>query len=307
MTTPTHAIDSGELEWPCERFYWAVLDEPGAPAPGINLPSSSPSAAALNSMLEEHLPVPIEDVHVLYRRLDGQRVLACAAACDAIAAIDPRIITLRPQTLPQFIASGIAPGSINPDSIDMLVGPFEAPLVRKERSKNHWMLAASVLAVAGLLIIGLVRRERGWNRDLELTHAAYATLAGRVFTDGTSPGTPTDALVRIRGDINDAKRLVETPDPNAASGPDAAQVISELLSNWPKDAEARTELLSATPGSIAMNIEVDRDAKAFISGLVPPSGWATEPPRLNAGRGTTQLSIQLRKLTAVAESRGGTP
>lgn len=288
-----HPRNAHVVELPCSCFYWCILEASGVSARGVNVPSSNASANLLNDMLEEHLPLPLEKIHVIYRRIDEHRVLACALPVEALEAVTSHTVILRPDSMPLFVSSVC---DVRPSVLNMLVGPFESQPVKNERSKGHWLLAASLVAASVLTVIGLVRREHHWNETKRLTDIAFESVANRFQPD--PPVRLTDVPVRVRAEISELRQIVESSDPAKTSPHDAAVVLGDVLAAWPKDAVARTDLISVSPTSVSMNVQVEGDAQSFIAGLTPPTGWSLDPPRLNVIRGSSHLAIQLRRVGA---------
>ncbi|CAG0954237.1 hypothetical protein PHYC_00371 [Phycisphaerales bacterium] len=272
------------IDWPAERFYWAVLDCPGVP-----IFSGRPHAAAgLDLQLAEDLPEPIADLHAVYSRLDERRVLACAARRSDLASLDPRTLSLRPAAPPAF-GSDAQPGEI-----ELLVGDFEpAPLRRARMARARWV-AAAVLGLCTLGAFGLLRRAGHWD-----SVASNAAQAARAAAAQALPDEPSDSpalVIRLRDEL-DLLRRTRRPSPALAGAADAAVELNHLLAAWPKAQPATTDSLSITPTSLALSVGLDGDAKPFLGELGTPPGWRREEPRISrgSGGGIVQATVQFRR------------
>lgn len=272
---------------PASAFYWAVLE-----APGVGRDRKRPSAAAtfaLDLLLEQHLPIPLGSVHVLYRCLDEGRVLALAMATDHLDALSPEALELSPAELPEFV-SRVSP--IDPRSLNLLTGPYEPPALRRERSRRFDSGLLGAVLMLGVLAFGYSRREVVHATAAATADSAYASLAREINPDPTVP--VTQAHNRVTMELADL-RQVSAAAGNGRKSPDAADTLEELLSGWPAaDATARTDLLSISSSSVAITVWLEGDPQTFVSGFRVPAAWSLEPPQLNSSKGGSRLSLQLR-------------
>ena len=162
--------------WPAERFYWAVLDAPGAGRPG-ELPPG------LSAMLEDDAPIRACDVHAVGVPLAGDRLAVCAAERRELADLPAGVLSLCPAGLPAFLeGEGVAP-----DRFNLLVGMYEPRPYRLARIRRH-AVAAAVVVLCGLLVcVGLLRREAHWRARAESTPRRWRSRPRRC--PGPAPRT----------------------------------------------------------------------------------------------------------------------
>ncbi len=260
--------------WPAERFYWAVLDAPGAGRPG-ELPPG------LSAMLEDDAPIRACDVHAVGVPLAGDRLAVCAAERRELADLPAGVLSLCPAGLPAFLeGEGVAP-----DRFNLLVGMYEPRPYRLARIRRH-AVAAAVVVLCGLLVcVGLLRREAHWRARAESTRAAAVEVASAAVP-GARPEDLGGRAARLRG-AHDALA-------KAAPAPDAARALAALLHVWPTSVPSRPQSVSVSPSGISVSVALEGDPAAFLRALTPPAGWTLEEPRLSTADRVTRLSLQLR-------------
>ena len=90
--TPRH------LQWPVERFYWAVIDA------SVLSSGWRPRREQLGFLFEPFVPQPLEELHVVYEPLADRRYLACAVdRAELQQELAAEIVTLTPMALPPFV------------------------------------------------------------------------------------------------------------------------------------------------------------------------------------------------------------
>lgn len=267
--TPRH------LRLPPDRFYWAVLEVPGAKG------RLAASPAVLMQMLEPEVPLPPADLHAAFARLDAGRVLACAFPKAEIESIDA--VSLKPANAPDLFGA-----VVDVDALELLNGPYLPRPVRRERSRRWSSVLAAVVLVGALVCAGLARRavhERAWVRAADA--AATSVLA-------TSLGRPTDlntGAQLLRDELESQRRLRRrSPDT-----PDAAAALADALTAFPRGGEFRTELVSVTPATVSLSVTIPGDAQPFLRSLQSWPGWTLDEPRLTQDAASSRISVQFRR------------
>lgn len=264
------------MTWPAERLFWAVLEAPGVKHSGILPPG-------LVTLLDEHVPANVRDLHAVCAPLKHGRLAVCAAMTLELAALPVNTLTLTPDSLPGFLEDqGISAAHLN-----LLVGVFEPRPVRAARLTRHAFAAGIALLCGTLLTIGLHRRASHWQENATNARAAARSLAASVMTDGRPEDLASQAA-RLRG-IDDA--LLKS-----SSSPDAAVSLAAFLSVWPAKVPSRPQSISVRASGISVAVSLDGDPSAFLSSLAPPAGWALDEPRLNTSDTATRLSLHVRPL-----------
>lgn len=257
--------------WPPDRFYWAVLE-----APGVHIGSPRPpGAAALDLQLADNLPLPVEDVHAVYARVDAHRVLACAASRADLAALDPDALTLHPAATPAF--AGTSPDS---RTLNLLTGDFEPAPLRRARGRTAVWTAATLLALSALAAIGLLRRARHFDTAARVARTeALAAAAAAIPELGVNSAQPRSRLA------HELDMLRATHRPASVSpSPDAAAALAALLSAWPLMTSGNNptaHAISITPTTMSLSLAVENDAAGFLSNLGTPPGWVKDEPHVS--------------------------
>ncbi|HYE63786.1 MAG TPA: hypothetical protein VD997_17475 [Phycisphaerales bacterium] len=254
--------------WPAERFFWAGLDAPGVRA-GV-LP------AGLAPVLQDELPISVDEVHAVGVPVEGGQLLVCAARREDLSGLPDGVLSLRSDTVPDGL------GSVSPE---MLVGEFEPRLLRRERSQRSMLLAASILLCSGLISVGLLRRAAQLSE-----HAGAATEAtATVLKEATRAGTQ-DALRK------ELEVLSASTKPNQPLTPsDASITLAGLLSAWPQGVECDASAVSISARTITLNLSVEGDARPLLAALKAPAGWSLDEPRLSTTAGVTRVTLSLRR------------
>ena len=174
-----------DLRWHSDRFFRAVLD-----APGVQAANGVPEGVL--SILQEDLPVPVEDIHAVGAvGVDG-RLVVCAARRDALRDVPADVLRLSPEDVPAFIEPKIDAAAFN-----LLVGDFEPVSLRKERGRRTAMLTAAAVAIACILSVGLSRRAEAWNKASDQARAATSTVTN-AYSSTAGPLLMQMELDRLR-------------------------------------------------------------------------------------------------------------
>jgi hypothetical protein len=287
------------LEWPANRFYWAVLD--GSLVRGRIRPARGRSAKRLGYLFESVIPgVPIEDVHAIYRRLKGhqRRFIACGLPSGALDAIDPEAVTLTPGSLPSFIQEDVEPAGLN-----MLTGQYLPGAIRRLRRRWLTHIGVVLIVCAAALFAGLERRVQAVRDQLDDVIAARSLVLEQVLgaqTSATASSQPLD--LRLTAEL---RRLEQTrnADVSLTEVADSSAVLNDLLTLWPSEVHALTESISVTPTSITVRAAVATmaDAQEFADAFAGLGGWRLRQPQSESRRG--HLDVILRFEPAVQEAR----
>jgi hypothetical protein len=261
-----------ELRWPCERFFWAVIDAPGVKPKGGDVP------VGLLTQLQEEVPVALEEVHAVSTAVPEGKLIVCAARREDLRGLPEGCLSLAPDDVPQLIEPKIDAAAIN-----LLVGDFEPLALRRELSRRRTMMILTAAAATCLAAVGLVKRADGWTRAGQQARTAISALAA-------SP-------VALRADL---ERLRKAPrvDTKALTPPDASVAMASLLSAWPKELECQTESVNIGPSTMTLAVTVSKDARPFLSALKPPEGWTIDEPRLTATADGSRLHLALHRKEA---------
>lgn len=270
---------------PRERFYWAEID-PGPIAP------RRVTSRRLGYLFEPVLPVPLESVHAVYARSSRGAYVACAMDREALKALrTTESLAVTPSSTPEFIG-----GTVGPDRLNLLTGEFEAAAIRRARTRWTLRIAAIMALAATLLTIGLQRR---------IDHAAATRRAvTAAITDAIERAVPASASSSQLPElvlVSELRRLEQTRAAPSWSDEDVALPLAAILSAWPREAEARTQSIIATPAGLTVNATVaDHDrAQILATALTPTSAalesWRSAQPQVRSERGGMRVTIRLSK------------
>jgi hypothetical protein len=257
-----------EQRWPADRFFWSVLD-----APGVRTDKGLP--AGVLPLLQEDLPVPVEDVHAVGVATGDGKLLVCAARREELRELPASVLALHPEDVPALVDPKIDPSIFN-----LLVCDLEPAPLRREKTRRRTLLTLATAAVACLAAIGLARRSESWTRTSQEARTASSKIASN----------PTSLH-------NELERLRKAPHIEATTlaTPDAAVALASLLIAWPKELECQTESVSVGPATMTLSLTVAKDARPFLSALRPPDGWTLDEPRLTATSDGARLHLILHK------------
>jgi hypothetical protein len=258
-------MSAAHLQWPVEKFFWAVLDEPGWRATG-------PLPEGLRETLADDVPVDPAALHAVGAPLGDGRVLVCAARREDLFGIPRETLSLTPGGIPEFGAG------VDGTSLNLLVGEFEPRPVRAARRRTGFVAVAAVLTCAALVSIGLLRRAAAWDQSADALRAAADQLAQ---AHGPNLAAEVD---RLRGALTR----------RAAAPADAGSLLAAVLLGWPSDVGCTAHSVRAGPDGAAISVSVEGDATPFLTGLRAPSGWALDEPQISAGPAGTRISLRLR-------------
>lgn len=276
------------VQLPPEQFYWAVLEArlPRGALPGIVWSRRSRLTALLYG-LEHWIPVPLETVHVAFAPGEGGRTIACALGIDAVRRyLDEGAMTLSPSATPSFIDQNVDPRSIN-----LLHGPFEAPPLRRARSRWLAGTGAAVLAITAVVAVGAERRTAN-NRSAEHQMAvASEAIYAQIFPAPAAGGVPSAA--RLLSELRSLRQTRGSSSPVVSS--DAGETLARVLACWPRDVIAKTESVTVTPTSctIATDVANHGQAQSLVAALGRINGWRTEQPHVSQTREHVHVTARL--------------
>jgi len=284
---PAIDVGGGDVRWPEEQFYWALLD---ARQLGV-----APTVRQLGYLLESDLPVPLETVHAAFVKLSDGRHVACAAPIEAVRSVrDGGARTFGPDSVPAFVDAPVDPRRLN-----LLHGRFTAPAVRRMELAAHAVLLASVVAIAAVLVAGLRARVGAEAAAATATESMRRDVLASVLGDA-GRGPTADLLLTTELSRLRATRRALTADMRATL-PDATVRLGDLLAAWPTDVHLLTESLSvretgiAVVGGVASTDDAQRVADAmtaFARGASP--GWRLDQPRFETRRDGIVVTLRLR-------------
>lgn len=260
------------VRWPPERFYWSVLHAPQWRRSGTLPPG-------LRAELEGDLPVPAESVHAVGVPISEGRLLVCAADAASLGEAPHETLVLTPESVPEFAVGG---GRLpDPSALNLLVGAHEPRALSRARRSRHSFAMATVLLLAGLITVGLVRRATVWD-----TAAADASAALGSIQPDIAPEVLAQEVARLER-LRASSERIRPPA-------DAAVTLASLLRTWPASVPSRPQTLAVTESGVSVSVALDGDATAFLKAMTPPAGWTMDEPRLNAADKITRLTLQMR-------------
>ncbi len=278
------SVTACDLRIPADHFYWAVLES--AALPGS--PRSRRRHTQLGYLFESVLPVPIETVCAVYVSLADHRVLACGIERKALKAhAVPGILTLGPVALPGFIEDSF---TIDPASLNLLVGAFEPLAIRRSRARVTAMTCAAALCCVLAFGWGQFRRA-GHQHTLAANSQDAAGVVYEQILPHSASTLPPAARLTAELRLLDSTRGGRT---EAAAPIEIAPTLAAVLASWPTDLHITTESLSASATVITLSARLPDEAAAerFERELRPPAGWRLGQPTVQRERG--QIAVRLR-------------
>ncbi|MCE7974333.1 MAG: hypothetical protein DYG92_08440 [Leptolyngbya sp. PLA1] len=268
------------ITWSMDRFYWAVIAAPGVQARG-QLP------AALEPLLEEHVPVETSSLLAVCTPISKTRLAVCAIPRDTLEEpLAAGALSLGPEGIPAFLS-----GECTAEQFNLLVGPCEPPSRVRARRRRHAALAATLATCAVLLGAGFWRRHLHW-----LDVAARAESAAMAEAREIRPDFTPQALHAAARLAEDFRRGWEsTPPPH-----DAAVTLAALLLQWPASLRNSPQSLSVSGDVITVSVDVSGDPEEFLKAFHAPAGWDLAEPRLHSAGEFTRLVLEMRPVRAGA-------
>jgi hypothetical protein len=244
VTAATQTTSSFHVRWPCERFYWGILDTSLIPN------GEKATDERLRFLLEPELPVPLDDVHAVFVRGSGgpSRVVACAISKEILRRDVPaQSLTLGPSDAPAFVRDGFWKG-VDSAGLNLLVGEFEPATVRSWRRRTTLAALALVALGFALTIVGIERRVATACNDGESLRSRRESLV----TSAIGPPPPGNVLpqeLRLAAELRTFRQTRRQSDAVPLSV-DATDHLVDLLSHWPLGIPARIESIVVSDAAI---------------------------------------------------------
>lgn len=296
-TNGANARTSGtHVRWPASRFYWSILDS-------SNLPNGRPNASQLGYLLENVLPVSIDQVHAVFLPLGENRHLACGVARNDLADHTlAAALTLGPQALPPHLHLEDDPGdssSLLPDpaTINLLCGPHE-PTAIKRLKRRAGMLITIVMAIVLILaLFGMERRRAVAIQSVEQIKAEQDAVVASVILPEASSAFAGPLELQLTAELRRLRqtRAARAPDEHYA---DITASVIALFSAWPADVHLETESVMIDPQRILIvgRAPSMSEASKVNEQLNTVEGWTIDAPDANKRSDHTAISVSLKPL-----------
>ena len=238
------STSSMDLRWPCERFYWCILDASLLPA------GEKATDERMRFVLEPELPVPLDDVHAVFVPAAGNpaKVVACALPKEVLRRDVPaQALTLGPSDAPAFVRDAFEKG-LDPTKLNLLVGEFEPATVRSWRRRTTCAALAFVALAFALTLVGIERRAASARNDEESLRSRRESLV----TSALGPPPPGHVLppeLRLAAELRSLRQTRRQSDTVPASI-DITDRLIDLLQHWPLDVPTRTESIVVSDTAI---------------------------------------------------------
>jgi len=311
---PSDGVGTGDATTVCleppETFFWAAIDVPQ----GVGTPSAmaEPSMRdAQAELLGSVLLPPLETLHwcavgVPAASPGGSQqgagtVVFCLADRDKVAeARSNGLLHYGPASVPP----GMGDGSIDPMSLNLLVGTLTPLPIQAAQQKRWWLAALVGTLLAGSLLIGIERRRAALEDAASTDQALLSELLA-----AKGIGSPAELMSRRDRLAITRKKL----DESDAAGQDAATALAALLAAWPRTVPAAADLalpivqaeqLNASKDSVTVQLAAwtreDATRLAELLGSFPAGG--------NKDRGLVQTwSLGQPQITMVTAASGTPP
>lgn len=299
------------LTWSADRFYWAILDASVLPPSFLR---RRVDEDRLGYLFESNLPLPADEVHAVYVPLGGDRYLACGIEHERLRADLPGdAITLGPDALPESVAQA---RHIDPGLINLLTGPHEPHLVRRER-RRFLTLASALGALLTIVIMwGLERRIARADALANDVRQHARTIYERLYDPATTSPSVQPAPLRLLAELRQLRRT--RSGAASATGIEeshSARTLASFLENWPRDHLMQTESLSVTASSVTLIglLPSATQAQAFVEAFDPPTQWQASQPQVSAVSGGVRLTWRFsrrasgERIASAVSAQGGNP
>ncbi len=235
MTAATPSTSSFHVRWPCERFYWSILDTSLIPD------GEKATDERLRFLLEPELPVPLDDVHAVFVPAVGssKSVVACALSKDILQREVPaEALTLGPGGAPAFMRDTLGE-DFDSSTLNLLVGDFEPATVRSWRRRTTLAALAAVVLAFALALIGIERRVATARDEGESFRSRRESLVAAALGP-PPPGNGLPPELRLAAELR-ALRQTRHQSDAIPSPVDATARLIDLLSHWPLGIPTRIE------------------------------------------------------------------
>lgn len=286
---------------PPDSLYWSV-----APLPSFlkdKVPHCRPTAVpmlAIEDHISAQIPVDIEIVSTASVAI-GELVITCGLPRSELTRLlrtNPSLASIIPGDLPECVTTQILhalPPDHSPQSLrsalEVMQGPYRPLAILGSIRRRLWFLAMTLLIAT--LLVAAVGQSRA--QDARRTAAIATTNAHSSLQRIATPELPTDLNFLARH-LRTELEAAHFHDPHAEPRvDDAANILANLLTNWPEDLDVSIDRLSVSQSSIHIQCSAATrdDASRFVSAVSVPDGWTLAPPRMTAPATRTILSITM--------------
>ena len=287
--------DSPHARWPCECFYFAVLDTSLLPK-GTRVTDEQ-----LGYLFEAELPEPIESLHAIYRRIEGAKYLACGVSTERIANARDALadaVSLTPQTLPPYMWKETL-GFRGAETLNLLGGAFEPATIRRLRRRVAMVGLAAVVLAFSTLLLGIERRIEVANDRARSAEVAIARRVDLVLPPA-SAANPLPPLLRLAAELRTLERTRGVDLGRSGDSGDAVDSLVSLLRAWPTDLPSRTETLVVSESSLHAQTQVASNDRAdqLARSLSQLPGWSMDFPRVDAAKDNVRVALSWKRSSA---------
>lgn len=270
------------------ELYFAVLDASLIGA------SPTPTSRQLGFLFEALLPVPLETIHAVYLKLGGASYLACGMDREDLSQLRGEgAVTLTPASVPEGLDAEVDLAALN-----LLTGDFEPPALAPIRRRLAWLRAAVLVAAAGLIATGFLRRSHAAEESMAAVmadrHEAIATVLGTAIKKHPHP----ELLVVGERRSLEKTRAVGVDDPLLSlERSDIALILQKVLARFPAEHGVRIESATLTDRAVTFNGQADtaEQAQLLASALAKTPGWSVQQPRFDAQKTGVNFTIRLAR------------
>lgn len=283
-------IASYHHQLPPEQFVWGLIAVPAA------LGSRRPSQQQLEYLLEPLVPVPIEQVHVVFHRLNDGRFVACGMVKerlnDHVRSLDSQVTMLTPSSLPAFIHAEVDPRRLN-----LLCDSFEPRPVARLRRFALLQAAALVLICSLLIAIGLELRAREVHQQVEFVREQRSAVLAQVLGPQAMQSRQPPEL-QLTAMLRQLRQTRSTDIHHELV--DVSDSIALLLGQWPSlhdegdPLHVQAEHISITPTAISVRSMLPGagDAQRLAERLGKIEKWRIRQPQFVAAGESVQATLQ---------------
>lgn len=304
QATPSHSLPKSDLigeaaqgsgpvhlRWPHQRFYWALIPLQAAPSSLTRL-GTAQSRAWLDGAFTAHIPRDIDRVATAYARLPSGLVVACGLPVESLTPLRlANLETLTPRSLPEWLGE-----TIDPSSLNVLVGSYEPLAMISLRRRRSGLMAASLAIAATLVAVGFQRGaasdRRATSQARDLLQRLAESPIGRAYAKADEQALIDDARVAF-----DLHRMHATRSSAAqAAVGDVVPTLELLLAHWPRQMRAQVQSLTATSSQVTLNVllPAHEDADTLVASLKSVKGVEASQPQISAGTRGVTLQLTLK-------------
>lgn len=321
---PDPARDHPDRAWhvaiPRDECSFAIIDASSlaAKAPSRRLIRSmiASRSPALDEALQRWLPLPIADIHAAYGVVEppdtapGEppRIVACAISRTTLERLKAQgALTAAPAALPPALAD--AGFSIDPASLNLMVGEFQPPAIRSATRLQHWLIAATLILGTALLTLGFSRRaEHDELRARALAVAAAAVESRAAVVSGHSRVDPNRVRAVLAAEAARLNSALGGP-PGGEQHLDAAALTADILARWPRDRSdlfARLQNIQIVGAGISLTVVLpaDADPEPILAPLRTIPNWQLQPTQRTSSApspsGKPEARLNLRLIPAAS-------